>query len=274
MEKIILLTFLLCSFSAKAFFLNTSTGAAFDNEVSIYVTSNSTCTNAGITKERLLEIAVQAAEKYWNRVPTANLTLKRGGILTTTDNLFLTGKLCATGCNAATDVPAVNDIVIACNNNSVDNFPSSAYLALTAPNNLSSSKISGSVILINDTATTSFNTLSSAEVESVLAHEIGHAIGLGHTGKTEAMMYHLNNPDRKKLAKDDVDGVSYLYPNQFDGCKDILGLSLGLSDPKDPPSNNNFILSLFMGLSVGFLSLFGWIKFTPFFKNRRRLVSV
>lgn len=273
MEKIILL-FLLVSLPAHGFFLNTSTGAAFDNEVSVYVTSNSNCTNAGVTKESLLDMAVEGAQKYWNSVPTANLTIRRGGILQTSDNLFLTGKLCATNCNSATDVPAVTDIVIACNSNTTDNFPSSSFLALTAPNNLTSSEIKGSVILINDSSNTTFNTLSSAEMIAVLAHEIGHAIGLGHTDRSEALMYHLNNENRKKLAQDDIDGVSYLYPNQLDGCKSLFGLTLGMNSPKDPPHQTAFIWSLILGLSIGFLSLNLAIKITQLLKNRRLKAAV
>lgn len=269
MEKIVAIFLCLFTTSSYAFFLNTSTGAAFDNEVNIYVTSNSSCPNANVTKEDLLEMAVAGAEKYWNRVPTANLTIKRGGILQTTDNLFLTGKLCATGCNAATDVPAVTDIVIACNNNTTDNFLTSSYLALTAPNNLTNSEIKGSVILINDSTNTNFNTLSRDEMINVLAHEIGHAIGLGHTDRNEAMMYHLNNENRRKLAQDDIDGVSYLYPNQFDGCKSIFGLSIDKNKPFDPPNQTPFLWSLFIGLSIGYLGLNLVIKITQGQKKRR-----
>ncbi len=91
----ILILLLLTSLNAQAFYLMTNTGAAFSQkEVSIYVTSNSTCTNAGLSNTQLLDIAVDGANKFWNRVPTADIKVKRGGILQTSDNNFLTEKLC------------------------------------------------------------------------------------------------------------------------------------------------------------------------------------
>ena len=273
--KYLIVCFIFFSFQADAFLLNTSTGAAFGtSEVNIYITSNSTCTNAGFTKERLLETAVSAANKFWASVPTANISFKSGGVLQSTDNLFLTGKLCATNCNAATDVPVVNDIVIACNSNSTDNFTADSVLALTVPNNVTSSEIKGSVILLNDTATTSFKNLSSAELESLMAHEVGHAVGLGHTKDSAALMYHLNSSTRGKLAQDDIDGISYLYPNQFDGCKGLFG---GVISSQIPPKNrghNPFILSLILGLSTGFLSLYFVINFTHKTIFHRRKVKI
>lgn len=275
--KYLLLITVFFSFQAQAFLLNTSTGAAFGtDEVNIYITSNSTCTNAGFTKESLLEVAVSAANKFWGSVPTANISFKSGGILQTSNNLFLTGKLCATGCNTATDVPAVNDIVIACNSNSSDNFTSDTLLALTVPNNVSSSEIKGSVILLNDTATTSFKNLSSAELESLMAHEVGHAVGLGHTEDSAALMYYLNSSTRSKLGQDDIDGISYLYPNQFDGCKGLFGGVITSQIPPKNRGNGSFISSLVLGLSIGFLSLFLMINFTHrnLFHRRKQSFSL
>lgn len=269
--------FLLCilivsvSTSALAFRLNTNTGAAFSkDEIKIYVTSNSTCTNAGISNEDLLSISVKAAKKYWNKIATADLKIKKGGILQTTDAKFLTGELCVKNCNAGTAVPEVSHIVIACNNNTTDNFTSSSMYALTAPVDVSSSTIKGSVILVNDSATTQFSTLSNSEIETVMAHEIGHAIGLGHTDKREALMHSEFNENRKRLAQDDIDGASYLYPNQLHGCQDLLGISLttGVSNP--PKGPGSFIKSSLIGLSIGFLMYFLMVFITNSILASRR----
>jgi hypothetical protein len=244
---------------AKSFYLNTNINAGFKNSnVSIYITSNSTCTNAGVTKEVLLDLAMTAGSKFWNRVPTSNFKLKNGGILTTSDSKYLTEKLCAedsaTTCNSATTVPIANNIIIACNSNTTDNFPATNILALTAPVKISGSSIAGSVILINDAAASEFANLSQSEMISTLAHEIGHAIGLGHTDKTQALMYYQNNDKRRKLSQDDIDGVSYLYPNQLDGCQDIFGISLSNGKPSGSSKGPfTFILNLSFGLSFGFL---------------------
>ena len=55
---------------------------------------------------------------------------------------------------------------------------------------------------------------------TIAAHEIGHCIGLDHSQDREALMYAVysaprrdeNKQDLGKLAQDDVDGVSALYP--------------------------------------------------------------
>jgi hypothetical protein len=263
--------------SAQAFRLNTNVSAAFgDNEVKIYITSNSTCTNAGITNSELMSIAMDGADEFWNKVPTSNLKLKKGGTLTTTDSKFLTEKLCAedseTTCDSATTVPIVADIVIACNSNST-NFPSSEYLALSAPVNLSSTKIKGSIILINDSADSIFSTLSRKERVSVLAHEIGHAIGLGHSNKDEALMYYKNSDSLFSLSQDDIDGLTYLYPNKLDGltnCSGILAGTLNIDDDNSPSNGSGFLFSLFFGVLIAFLTL----RIAKFIYSPRRLLGL
>ncbi len=259
---------------AHGFRLNTNIGAGFGSrKVSISVTSNSTCTNAGISKEELLNIAMDGAKKYWNKVATADIEVTNGGIYQTSDSKFLTEKLCAeddtTACDSSTSVPVVSNIVIACNNNTTDNFPNSQYLALTAPVKISGRNIKGSVILINDSASTSFASLSTAEKESVLAHEIGHALGLGHSNKDHALMYYLNSSKMERLSQDDIDGLTYLYPTAIENCSPLFG---GIIDKKDPPSfNTNFPKAFMIGLSVCFFILFFYKLFTQSIKIPRPL---
>lgn len=276
MEKLIIIFLLLLSLPSFAFRLNTSTGAAFnDDEVKIYVTSNSTCTQAGTTAQELLDLAVEASDDFWNTVSTANIKVKEGGIKTITDTNYITGELCAsdsdTSCPASA-IPKVSNIIIACNNNAT-NFSSSSVLALSGPNNVSGSTIKGSVILINDLHN-SFSLLSKSEKLNVLAHEIGHALGLGHTSKTEALMYYKNSDDRVALSQDDIDGITYLYPFEADDLFSCEGMLAGTIDFKqDPPmglfsthSKNiiSIILSLIFGLTIGFYLL----NFSKFFTNK------
>ena len=264
-----------------AFTLNNNIDAGFsDNKITIRVTANSTCNNAGVSKEELLEIAEDAANKFWNRVPTSNLHLSKGSFYATSDDKFLTGILCitdsVTSCDSSAAVPPVNDIVIACNSNTSDNFTSSGIYAITLPNNIANKKIKGSVILINDTADTPFSALSREEMVNVIAHELGHAVGIGHSQKSQSLMSSDFYPSRDRLGQDDIDAVTYLYPNKLDGCTGLfatIALSNSSNDQGNPSGNISFVFTLLIGLSIGLLMIFLVKNFTNllFFRRQRQL---
>ncbi|HEV8574296.1 MAG TPA: matrixin family metalloprotease [Dehalococcoidia bacterium] len=50
------------------------------------------------------------------------------------------------------------------------------------------------------------------DLESVILHENGHAAGLGHSADTNAVMYAYYGGLRRELHRDDIDGISFLYP--------------------------------------------------------------
>lgn len=248
---------LLLSTHSFAYTLNTNINANFDkSEVKIWVTSNSSCSNIGLSANTILDKAVDAAEKFWNRIPTSYLRIRKGGILQTTDTKYITGKLCVsdstTVCDSSISVPKAQDIVIACNTNTTDNFKSSSYLAISIPNNFSGSNIEGSIILLNDSSNTILNTLSSAEIENVLGHEMGHAIGLGHTDDNAALMYHTEFSNQHRLAQDDIDGATYLYPNKLHGISNCSGVFGTIDTDKSNKKIPFNFLSLFI---LGFISI-------------------
>lgn len=261
-----ILLFLLFSLNSYAFTLNTNVNAHFDKEeVRIYVTSNSTCTNAGVSNTQLLNLAVRAADKFWNKVSTSHLRIKKGGILQTTDSKYISGILCVTdsdtSCDSSTSVPEATDILIACNSDTTKNFPSASYYALTVPNNFANKKIKGSVILINDSANSTFSSLSSEEMVNVLGHELGHAVGLGHTPDKAALMYYSEFSQRHRLGQDDIDGISFLYPNKLHGCNTIFGtINTDSKDDSNPPNGPFTFLSQLIFSMLAVISLLIFTK--------------
>ena len=251
MIKFLFCLLLICK--AHAFYLITNNGAAFNSsKVNIYITSNSTCSNTGWSKTDLLEMAQEGAKDTWNKVGRADIEVKAAGEFTATNTDFLNGELCVadsdTTCAAGT-IPKVNNIVITCNNNGT-NFPSNSVLAISAPNNISGSKIKGSIIVINNRADSQLSTFSKGEMQKILAHEIGHALGIGHSKDSAAFMYHKDIQNKNGLARDDIYALSHLYPKKLDDMS-----CLGFLGSIENQSNNNYWNKPLLVLSIGFLSI-------------------
>lgn len=255
--KLIFLSFLFISYS-HAYTLNNNFGASFkSNQVKVYIDGGTVCSLNAMTVNELESLVSPAIDKFWNKVPTSNLELEAAGFsdpVPTMNN----GRLCSptdAACIAAgaADVngliPPIKEIVIACNNNP-SNFGSSNVIAVTVPNNFGGKKITGAVILINENPSATFGELSRADQIAVLAHEIGHAIGLGHSEDNSALMFYRTVSLRRSLGQDDIDGVSYLYPRKIDmggllgGCGTITQIN---NPPKDPPF---FQMLLAFGLMI------------------------
>lgn len=82
--------------------------------------------------------------------------------------------------------------------------------------NLSNGHMLDADIIFNDR---DYNWKTRAEggpgyvVECVATHEIGHVIGLGHTGIPEATMYPYYHDGCDTLHQDDIDGATAIYPD-------------------------------------------------------------
>lgn len=233
-----------------AFTLNNSVGASFpENEVKVNVT-NASCSNIGIASSRILELASVAVDRFWNTVPTSRLRIERGSVLSLSSD-FETDTLCSSGLSSScTPNPVLihsQDIVISCNQNT-SNFPgSNDVLALAVPNNISNGEIKGATILLNDTASTGLTGKSDDEMIAIIAHEIGHAIGLGHSRFAKNLMHYESSSSRIYLGEDDVYAITYLYPTKqpIAGCGSITTHN----------KSNNFIMlaSFFLIILLSYL---------------------
>jgi hypothetical protein len=114
--------------------------------------------------------------------------------------------------------------------------------------------------MINDLASNQLKYKSRDEKISIIAHEIGHAFGLGHSPVKDSLMYYATVDMRKSLGADDIDGISYLYPKQQPiscGTVDFNDNDSSASAPASrghtshPGNKNN--PNTWLGLLIGFM---------------------
>lgn len=212
--KNLYLTLCLFIFSPQsyAFTFNNSVAASFAEETVTINVADFSCDNNGLTLERLENSLRTAVNQYWNTVPSSRLKIVVGSRRTlaqtfNTDNPCLGGS----GCTPNPDLVVDSGIVVACNNNAAV-FSDPRILGVTLTNNIQGRRLVGSLILLNDRAGSNLGNRAEDQLVAVLAHELGHAIGLGHSPVKDSLMYFQTVPSRRSLGQDDRDGVSYLYP--------------------------------------------------------------
>lgn len=242
--------FLLTSANSLAFTLNTNFAAAFPgDEVRVNLATHD-CSNLPYTNDEILSMASEGVNKFWNRVATSKLKIRRGSHVSVSNDVE-SDALCISntnGCDINPTFAGQTEILISCNSNAT-NFPSNGVLAVTANVNTSGSNINGSVILLNNRSGSGLASQTRESFISVLAHEIGHAIGLGHSPVTDSLMYYANIANRVSLGEDDMDGITYLYPReQPTSCGSVAYI-------KDDYKGGKPIASLFLLLGLFIFSI-------------------
>ncbi len=254
-HKIALLTLsLLCTNAYAAFTLSTSNGAAFSkesaSELKVNVEDGGGTCNLGLTPNELLDMAVVAAERFWNRAPTSNLKIVRGEVVDVSG--FESDDLCSpdSPCTPTATFQHTHGLLLGCNEN-VSNFTNTAILGLSVPTVLSGKTIQSASVLFNGRAGSRFLTLTYDEQVATIAHEVGHALGLGHATSNDSLMYYQTVPTRNDLGADDIRGISYLYPKT-----QVVDLNCGSlaylpgSDGKPPKGGLAILLALVMLVSI------------------------
>jgi hypothetical protein len=74
-------------------------------------------------------------------------------------------------------------------------------------------------------------TSGGIDLFTVLLHELGHALGLGHSSNPQSVMFETYSGAHRTLNTDDIAGIQYLYGPQFatvpePGTLTLLGLGL------------------------------------------------
>ncbi len=199
------------SFSGFAFTLNSQTDPNLKgwNTKSLGFELNvSNCPSGtdGIIKE---------AMKVWNNVATANLEVKLAGNTSSTTYSNPPTIYCSTTFAATTGADA--------------NVVPGAGSIGTSGGRI----VQGLLILnVQPGAQANIANYDSTLLKIILAHEIGHVIGLGHSEFEPALMYYsVGSKAHMRLSQDDIAGITYLYPRNELSGDGLLGCGqVGRSD--------------------------------------------
>ena len=237
--KTIVLSFLISSVSLGWTLVGNNVRGWKNNTVTFYV-SSSGCNISDTTFNAIVDAALTS----WNGVTDSSLVVRRETTSATVAE-FLAGTV--------SNMPVIlcdthfsNEIGV----NGVDVIPAATFNTQSdSDGNLISS---GILLNAEPGAGANIASLSQGQVELTLAHEMGHALGLGHSNQSEALMfYSLGSKEQPLLTEDDIDGIVHLYPrNELTGG--VMGCSSVHSSHQSAPSG-------ILGLAAPILMLLGMV---------------
>ena len=232
--KFLFLTLLFFPFFTSAFTLNSSTNPNFKGWQSgeINFAINSTNCPASMNIKSLMEDAFEV----WNKVPTSPVKLTASATTTST--------------------AAANPVTVYCETNfqGVTGADDDFVPGAAAIGGSGDYATIGIVYLNVSAGQANISQFDRSLLTVILAHEIGHIIGLGHSHDINALMYFdASAKNTLNLSQDDVDGLTYLYPRDELGKDKPLGCAL-VSEVK-PPSGPYIAAVLLMLLMPVFVSL-------------------
>jgi hypothetical protein len=191
MKPFLIAILFFCSFKpANAFTLiSSSIRQGWDETTLTFNVNETSCTALGISASTL-NSAIDGAIELWNKSPTSKLKLARGSTVTSTS--------------------ATNPPTIYCSNTAQSNTTAGIGGVSTS----GGVPVQGYLYLNGDsTMDAYFNNLTSTQQQVVMAHEMGHVLGLGHSENEYAMMYYdISSKETLNLSQDDIDGLTWLNP--------------------------------------------------------------
>lgn len=246
--KTIIILQIFTSLAYATFTLNPDTGRGFKNNNINVIVSNSDCSNAGFSTARFKDYLEDAVNAYWNSVATSAVNVKIQRVNSSYDITGLTFE-------QSLALTPTNMILAGCNETGAPEFDGGGGAGSSSILGAAQMSCSGSnckaVLIINAHPTTSVSQLSQKNLEATIAHEIGHALGLGHSSsKLNLMYFSVGGKTQTWLGHDDIQGITYLYPHKEEvSC--LLGHMFGTIKTDD---DTNFrppllmIMSFFMTL--------------------------
>ena len=189
-----------------------------------------------------LEAAIDRAVALWNSVPMSSLRLRRGRVSSSSAGNFNSPTiaifdspvvLCSMNFGmesglAETGTEGIDDLVP----------------ALVRPAAQEGRLIYAPMLLNSSGGAADIAGFTDEKLAIIIAHEIGHMLGLGHVSDPASLMYfNVSEKELLALSRDDAEGVTYLYPRQepfageFMGCG-TLGVGSGPSSGLWPRSDS------------------------------------
>ena len=255
--KYFYLTFFLIFLLQKSYsFVLTSVNPARFPSGTISIKVNTTaCSNVTESYTEIEALIKEAVEDYWNQVYTSSINFKVDGNITVTnhkDNLF-----------AAAD----DTVTVGCHDIGNSSTFAAASLGCNTLNGVCINAMG--VMYINDNTNSPWLSAARDTKVAILAHELGHTIGIGHSDKSYALMYYATNSSdiQYYLSEDDADAVTFLYPDdpQLLGLGGNCGAVASTPGKKGGPSSP---LSSLLGLLMGAFLIFLIRKFLKNFHKQ------
>lgn len=224
MRNILALSISFVVSSAGAFTLNSGSNSdlkGWENPEVQFLVNTSNCGSVDVVG------AFKEAAKMWNGVATSRLKVSYGGATTSTTFGSPPTVYCETNFQGVTGLD--QDFTVGAG-------------AITSSNN----RIATGLLILNvSTGDGNISSASSSTLKIIMAHEIGHVLGLGHADESSALMYFDASAKRTAaLSQDDVDGITYLYPRDELAGDPILGCALVDGGGGVPPVGPGAIASL------------------------------
>jgi hypothetical protein len=179
-------------------------------------------TDCSVSPARL-EAAIDRAVALWNSVPMSSIRLRRGRVSTSSASDF----------NSPT-IAIFDSPVILCSQNfgfdsGLDDLMGSDGIndlvpALVRPAAQEGRLIYAPMLLNSSGGTADVAGFSDEKLAIIIAHEIGHMLGLGHVSDPASLMYfNVSEKELLALSRDDAEGVTYLYPRQEPFAGEFMG---------------------------------------------------